>query len=53
VTEQPAEDPAEDPADVDDSALPHPPSTATEEVDEGPASETDDGPEQGVSPGVG
>jgi len=36
-----------------DSSLPHPPATATEERDEGVVSETDDGPEQGTSPGAG
>lgn len=40
-------------ADEDDSKLPHPPSTATEQLDEGVASETDEGPEQGTSPGAG
>jgi hypothetical protein len=37
----------------DESELPHPPATATEELDEGVASETDEGPDAGTSPGVG
>jgi hypothetical protein len=37
----------------DESELPHPPATATEELDEGVASETESTPEQGTSPGVG
>jgi hypothetical protein len=43
------QDPVEEAA---DSSLPHPPATATEELDEGVASETD-AAEGDTSPGVG
>jgi hypothetical protein len=49
----PEGEPGDQPEDHDESELPHPPATATEQLDEGVASKTDEGPAQGTSPGAG